>query len=95
VSAERWTLCAGCCKPVSVTPIAPERLGDGESWEYACDACDYYASADDIFPDLDVTENAPPPPDPLAMLAAIVAPIVERAGREAVAKALGFGVTNG
>ena len=82
--------------PVTVTEIpADEREGDGATWDYTCPACEWYASADDYFKDLDWSKDAPPPPDPLVMLTAIVGAVVERAGREAVAKALGFEVPNG
>jgi len=89
VSAERWTLCGGCFMPVDVTEI-PADVEAGASWHYACPACEWEASADDVFADLDQTKDAPPPPDPLVMLAAIVGAVVERAGREAVGVALGF-----
>ena len=83
--------------PVTVTEIAANSTGtaDGATWDYTCPACEWYASADDCFKDLDWRKDAPPPPDPLVMLAEIVGAVVERAGREAVAKALGFEVANG
>lgn len=79
--------------PVTVTEIAPhpiDRPQDGASWEYRCKVCGEHADADAVFPDIDVTKDAPPPPDPLVLLAAIVGAVVERAGREAVGVALGF-----
>ena len=75
--------------PVTVTEI-PAVAGNGASWDYTCPACEWYADADACFPDLDVTKDAPPPPDPLVLLAVIVGAVVERAGREAVAAGLGF-----
>ena len=89
---QRWTLCHGCMKPVTVTEIAANSTGtgDGASWAYTCPACEWYADADACFKDLDWSKDAPPPPDPLVLLTAIVGAVVERAGREAVAAALGF-----
>lgn len=92
---DLWTLCPGCYQPVDVRRIPADRPGDGSSWEFLCKKCEWYEDADMHHADLDVTADAPPPPDPLVVLAAIVGPVVERAGREAVAKALGFEVTNG
>jgi hypothetical protein len=85
----RWTLCAGCLAPVTVTEI-PAEGANGASWAYTCPACEWYADADACFKNLDWQTDAPPPPDPLAMLAKIVDAVVERAGRDAVATALGF-----
>ena len=90
MSAERWTLCGGCSRPVTVTEIPADDAGNGAAWDYTCPACEWYADADACFKDLDWSKDAPSPPDPLVMLASIVGAVVERAGREAVAAALGF-----
>ena len=86
----RWTLCRGCKMPVTVTEIPADGAGDGATWDYTCPACEWYASADNYFADLDWSKDAPPPPDPLVMLAEIVGAVVERVGSEAVGVALGF-----
>ncbi len=90
MSGDRWTLCHGCKMPVTVTEIPADDAGNGAAWDYTCPACEWYADADACFKDLEWDKDAPPPPDPLVLLASIVDAVVERAGREAVAAALGF-----
>ena len=82
-------------KPVEVT-ITERDERNGAGWFYSCPApcCSHDDDAQQrereagdgpVDWDRDI-----PPPDPLAMLAEIVGAVVERAGREAVAAALGF-----
>ena len=83
-----WTLCRGCTQPVDVMVIPAEPHPDhpvGASWRYDCAACGWSSDADQADNDLDVSVDAPPPPDPLTVLL----PALQRIGLERIATALG------
>ena len=91
----RWTLCHGCMKPVEVN-VSERDERNGVGWFYSCPAPCYSHDDDAQQREREAGDGSVdwdrdiPPPDPLAMLAEIVGAVVERAGREAVAAALGF-----
>lgn len=83
-----WTICRGCAQPVDVMVIPAEPHPEhpvGASWRYDCPGCGWSSDADQTNNDLDVSVDAPPPPDPLTVLF----PALQRIGLERIATALG------